>query len=322
MIRKRSDRPSASSLGSAARNRRGGKYALLQGRRDRARLLPWFRDTLKKWASGWAEMRTRPREGWKRTQAPVQPIEPARESQGAGGLALAVVGLLASAVVMAALTVRLADQPDATGKQARQQASTGKDASGSDDPWRRPSESAGKSATEPAQPVTFYNDLTVPETPTPANCEPSPTAPGTPDEMPGPKPSKAQADTSTQPGPKPTASSTRKEGQATRKGSLKQTCPSPAAGPAQVTEPVHQAPSGKRFTVQVGTFAHPSVAREWAGKWKERGYDVILKPVARPKSGVIYRLYLGSFDAEKDADELIRQLKAKEGVNAFRVSLI
>lgn len=75
----------------------------------------------------------------------------------------------------------------------------------------------------------------------------------------------------------------------------------------------------KTYTVQVGAFSHPAIAQEWAQKWKARGYDVALKPVARPNTGVIYRLYLGSFTSEKTADDLVKHLKSKEGINALRL---
>lgn len=74
-----------------------------------------------------------------------------------------------------------------------------------------------------------------------------------------------------------------------------------------------------RYTVQVGAFTHPSIAQEWANKWKTRGYEVILRPVARPHTGIIYRLYLGNFPSEKQADELVKHLKAKEGISALRL---
>jgi cell division septation protein DedD len=77
----------------------------------------------------------------------------------------------------------------------------------------------------------------------------------------------------------------------------------------------------KTYTVQVGAFSHPAIAQQWAAKWKLRGYDVTLKPVARPKSGVIYRLYLGNFSSEKKADELVKHLKTKEGISALRLVL-
>jgi cell division septation protein DedD len=75
------------------------------------------------------------------------------------------------------------------------------------------------------------------------------------------------------------------------------------------------------YTVQVGAFTQPGIAQEWAAKWKARGYEVALKPVARPKTGIIYRLYLGSFSSEKSAEELVRHLKVKEGISAFTLVL-
>jgi cell division septation protein DedD len=71
----------------------------------------------------------------------------------------------------------------------------------------------------------------------------------------------------------------------------------------------------------VGAFSTPAIARQWALEWKERGYDVSLKPVARPNTGVIYRLYLGSFSSEKQADQLVKRLTTKDGINAFRVAV-
>lgn len=75
----------------------------------------------------------------------------------------------------------------------------------------------------------------------------------------------------------------------------------------------------REYLVQVGAFAHPAIAREWSTKWRARGYNAFLSPVARPKTGVIYRLYLGKFTSEKEADDLVNRLKAKEGISAFRL---
>jgi septal ring-binding cell division protein DamX len=76
----------------------------------------------------------------------------------------------------------------------------------------------------------------------------------------------------------------------------------------------------KAYTVQVGAFSHPGIAQQWAARWKARGYDVTLRPVAR-SDGIIYRLYLGKFSTESEADELVRRLKAKEGITAFRLAI-
>jgi cell division septation protein DedD len=75
----------------------------------------------------------------------------------------------------------------------------------------------------------------------------------------------------------------------------------------------------KRYTVQVGAFSNPMIAQQWSEKWRARGFKVMLKPVARPRAGVIYRLYLGDFLSKKRADALVRRLKAKEGISAMRL---
>lgn len=77
----------------------------------------------------------------------------------------------------------------------------------------------------------------------------------------------------------------------------------------------------KTYTVQVGAFTEPGIADQWAKTWKEKGYQVRLKPVARPAEGIIYRLYLGEFEAGKDADRLVQRLRTKEGIQAFRLVL-
>jgi len=73
----------------------------------------------------------------------------------------------------------------------------------------------------------------------------------------------------------------------------------------------------KVYSVQVGVFSHPRIAKEWAEKWKSKGYPATLRPIARPSSGVQYRLFLGEFNSEKNADEFAKQLKAKEGVTGM-----
>ncbi len=73
----------------------------------------------------------------------------------------------------------------------------------------------------------------------------------------------------------------------------------------------------KIYSVQVGVFSHPRIAQEWAEKWKAKGYPATLRPIARPVTGVQYRLFLGEFNSEKKADEFARQLKAKEGVTGM-----
>jgi cell division septation protein DedD len=320
VIKKRSDRKAALFPGSSPRERKNGKYMLLQGKRDRKSLTTRLREGLRKIGGLLSTSREERGSSSRRSPAAVEPVQGKSESQGATALVFAVIGLFVSATVMGLFTLRLADQPVSSPRSARLGNGLSDDASRGDDPWRRPSESAGKPTGETPAPVTFYNDLTAQEDADTNGC-PAPTdaSAGAP-ERPGAaikavRPADAEPQESKRNG---AAARSGQNGRKslTRTGSTDdsgRTKPSPAACPAA---------HARKFSVQVGTFAHPSVAREWAGRWKERGYDVILKPVARPGAGVIYRLYLGSFDAEKEADELIRQLKIKEGVNAFRVALI
>lgn len=74
--------------------------------------------------------------------------------------------------------------------------------------------------------------------------------------------------------------------------------------------------SPKRYTVQVGAFTNPQMAEEQALHWKSQGYKTLLRPAAMPKAGIVYRLYLGSFQSEREADNLVKDLKAK-GVSSF-----
>ncbi len=97
-----------------------------------------------------------------------------------------------------------------------------------------------------------------------------------------------------------------------------------SAGAFPETPAERGSPAGagtKTYTVQVGSFSHPAIAQQWAANWKARGYDVALRPVARPNTGVNYSLYLGKFRSEKEADELVKRLKAKEGISAFRLTV-
>ncbi|MEJ2718211.1 MAG: SPOR domain-containing protein [Deltaproteobacteria bacterium] len=173
---------------------------------------------------------------------------------------------------------------------------------------------SGKEEAAPQAPpeVTFYNKLTVQNDP--REVEDVPDEQEASEEHHAP-PAKHAASP-------PPAAETRKRRAAQRSATNKAVC---SITPEQrfnvALNLPRPKPGGKKFTVQVGAFVHPGVARQWAVKWKARGYQVFLRPVARPNTGVIYRLYLGSFDSGKKADELVARLKAKEGISAFRVAL-
>jgi cell division septation protein DedD len=78
--------------------------------------------------------------------------------------------------------------------------------------------------------------------------------------------------------------------------------------------------SPKRYMVQVGAFTNPQMAEEQALHWKSLGYKTLLRPAAMPKAGIVYRLYLGNFQSEKEAENLVRDLKAK-GINSFSAAV-
>jgi cell division septation protein DedD len=166
------------------------------------------------------------------------------------------------------------------------------------------------SKADPPPEVTFYRQLTVQD-------EKSPTKGNV-----AQKPSYDSEGSAAQPDAKTanTAKGAAKPGTHERKRP-KSGFDRPAGAPTPLYTLPRAGSGAKTYTVQVGAFTHPAIAQQWAAKWKLRGYDVLLKPVARPKSGVIYRLYLGNFTSEKKADELVKHLKAKEGISALPLVL-
>ncbi|MEW6348757.1 MAG: SPOR domain-containing protein [Thermodesulfobacteriota bacterium] len=76
-------------------------------------------------------------------------------------------------------------------------------------------------------------------------------------------------------------------------------------------------PERNRYTVQVGAYSNPSVAVQWAERWRKKGFDAVLKPVATSEGKVVYRLHVGAFHSCEQADQLVSRLKHK-GVAAVR----
>lgn len=228
-----------------------------------------------------------------------------------GRLALAVAASVLTMVVLVILIVTLLEDPSISRKAFGPPTASKQDF---ELPFPGCPARSGHAKNAPQTPpeVTFYNKLTVQSDP--IQLEEIPDEEQTSEEDHAP-PTKRVAS----PPPVP---ETRKRTAGRRSRTHR------AASPVKTDQPLNVAlnlprakPGGKRFTVQVGAFVHPGVARQWAIKWKARGYQVFLRPVARPNTGVIYRLYLGSFDSGKKADELVARLKSKEGISAFRVAL-
>ncbi|MGB6066951.1 MAG: SPOR domain-containing protein [Desulfomonilaceae bacterium] len=169
---------------------------------------------------------------------------------------------------------------------------------------------SNKSAIDVPPEVTFYRQLTMQDDQSPGNGK----GRSDPNQQTGSistEPSANAAEISKEPG---------KPGEQDQK-QPKTGLGKPTCAPTQQNRLPKAGSGGKTYTVQVGAFTQPAIAQQWALKWKVRGYDVTLRPVARPNAGVIYRLYLGNFSSEKKADELVKHLKSKEGISALRLVL-
>ncbi len=199
-----------------------------------------------------------------------------------GRLTVAVIAVIVLMLVLAALNVRLILDPSIAGKAFG--------------PWvpsrpqAEPEQAAGascpaletKTKTAPPQ-VTFYRKLVAQEDPPPCSEAPD-TDHVTHREgsaAPGKAPAAEKAKLSDKhAGKKAKGHATLKAGE-TVSGVLAETSlPGPGSGRGT-------------YMVQVGAFTNPGIAQQWAARWKSRGYEVLLKPVARPKTGILYRLYPG-----------------------------
>jgi cell division septation protein DedD len=218
-----------------------------------------------------------------------------------GPLTLAVIASILLTVFLGALNVKLMSDPSGSPGALRRSVHSKSERANAQ------TSCSVKAVPQPAAPkkdpppMSFYQTLTVQEEQPPATVGPesdakSGTCPTTPLQT---------ADSAAKPGSKETAEVSEAERRKRARAPLR--LPGNKGGK-------------KRYTVQVGVFSHPAVAKQWAAKWKTRGFTVILKPVARPKTGVTYRLYLGSFSSKKQADEMVKRLKKKEGITAFRVA--
>jgi len=233
-----------------------------------------------------------------------------RTSSGNGRLVLAIAGSVALMLVLVWLNLRFMSDPPRPPKELRTATpsmSTGIPAAG---PSRGP-RADGASAAGPAPPqVTFYRKLTAPE-----EAAPRPTLPDAEDL------GERDLPHSTSP-PTHGKAPTQGKGPAAAEGwGIPAAANRPPPLPNANVE-LPRPPAGtKRYTVQVGAFSQPKVAQQWALEWKAKGYQVTLKPVARPAFGIIYQLYLGDFATPEQAEELVNHLREKEGIKAFALSV-
>ncbi|MEW6114112.1 MAG: SPOR domain-containing protein [Thermodesulfobacteriota bacterium] len=233
-----------------------------------------------------------------------------KTSSGNRRLVLAIAGSVALMLALVWLNVRFISDPPRPSKELRTATpsmNTGIPAAG---PSRGPRADGARAACPTPPQVTFYRKLTAPEEAAPRSAVPA-------------EEDLADGNLSdAAPGPIHGKTPTQRRGPAAAEG---WGTPAAANRPSPFPDVKIESPRGptgtKRYTVQVGTFSQPKVAQQWAREWKAKGYQVTLKPVARPASGIIYRLYLGDFASPDQAEELVNHLRDKEGIKAFALSV-
>lgn len=224
-----------------------------------------------------------------------------RQAQHSGGpkngpLTLAVLGAIVAMILLSALNYRLISEPCIGRKAFGTSARSGQESLSLSEGTKESVSSESSSRHVPPK-VTFYRQLTQAD-----------------EEPPGGEDTSRDAQPQGSAGQIPPDSLKPDKSDAVAHSSSSATAPAPAVQHSDLPRPS----SGPAvYTVQVGAFTDPAVAQQWAQKWRARGYNVALRPVARPKTGVIYRLYLGKFSSQKKADELVQRLKHREGISAF-----
>jgi cell division septation protein DedD len=226
-----------------------------------------------------------------------------------GRLTLAVIGVLLVMLVLAALNVRLILDPSIAGKAFGPWVPAKPDTGPETTVSQSCPATQTKSNASPPQ-VTFYSKLVAQEEQ--PHCSE------------GVEPDKA----TTQEGHQ-AADAKHSPGHDANPGDKHAEKKAGNREPSEAKKEIHQAvveeslpgpDSGTgTYMVQIGAFTNPGIAQQWATRWKSRGYEVILKPVARPRTGILYRLYLGKFSSQQEADALVRRLKTREGISAFRL---
>lgn len=232
--------------------------------------------------------------------------EPAPEKQGPknGWLTVAVAGGIAAALVLGFINLRLLQDPSVKERVFWSSAAE-HGASDRKSDEKNPSPPGTRESGHVRPEVTFYSKLM-------ASDEPEPT-PNPPEEAKEP----AVVPDRQSPKPPDTPRSKEKRSDTEHKASRSGDFSDRGAVRQPIIPPTAETGT-RKYTVQVGAFSQPGIAQQWAARWKARGYDVTLKPVAR-SDGIIYRLYLGKFASEGEADDLVRRLKKKEGISALRL---
>lgn len=65
----------------------------------------------------------------------------------------------------------------------------------------------------------------------------------------------------------------------------------------------------KKFTIQVASFQDKARAEIVASSLKQKGYQPVISPKELPEKGIWYRVFVGDFESEEKARELLKTLK-------------
>ena len=60
-----------------------------------------------------------------------------------------------------------------------------------------------------------------------------------------------------------------------------------------------------KFTIQLGTYRSQADSKKFADGFSIRGYDTIIQEIESPEQGIVYRVSLGVFDSEEEAQEYV-----------------
>ena len=80
-----------------------------------------------------------------------------------------------------------------------------------------------------------------------------------------------------------------------------------------------KSPSNARYSVQVGSYPQMSEAAQAVERWKKKGYPAFMMIADIPDRGRWYRVRLGGFKSREDAMHYLKELQARESVEALVV---
>jgi len=92
----------------------------------------------------------------------------------------------------------------------------------------------------------------------------------------------------------------------------------PKPGPkAPATKPEVEASAKGMYSAQMGAFKSEKNAETLAKKYKEKGYEAFVYKTGTKASEPFYRVLIGKFKDKKEALQMVKNISAKEGVQAI-----